>query len=105
MKPFFKPEDFVFNKKMFPYEIAEHAEKLLQKRGVRVFGFAGQDTPNTWYGFDTGKPTSVDTHSALLVCLEPLAKADCEHFPETLFTENKCKHCGVKLRAKWESAE
>jgi hypothetical protein len=58
-----------------------------------------------------------DEVQALLVCIEPLAKACVEHEPEegtlkwtvdngvVLACNNVCKHCGVKLRAKWEEVK
>lgn len=51
------------------------------------------------------------THQARLVCIEEIKSKICEHEPNAIEVhagilyamENKCKHCGVKLKAKWEA--
>ena len=57
------------------------------------------------------------THTGLLICVEEIERKPCEHEPitynvsdkystdEILAERGQCKHCGVKLKAKWEVAE
>jgi hypothetical protein len=105
-KPFFKPEDF--NKIMEPFygsrvactEIAKIANALLQERGVRVFG----DQDNLGFLNYSTHRTMENTHQALLVCIEPLTKAECKHEPVIWSSRTtECIHCGVKMKATWSA--
>lgn len=53
-----------------------------------------------------------DTFTAKLMFIEEIKKPECVHEPLIGFSGvikylkfNECKHCGIKLKATWESAE
>lgn len=59
-------------------------------------------------GSDKGEAT----HRALLINIEEIKREPCEHEPmrscggpKAFYSENECKHCGVKLKAKWEESK
>lgn len=64
----------------------------------------------TYWGSNIGHPNP--THTAILVCIEELPKAECKHEPDyTQFAidekyntgkQMKCKNCGINLKATWE---
>lgn len=114
---------------MGEYEAMAHlANKLLEERSERVYGIRRQ--PGSGCFIESG-PSVIDTHTALLINIEELPKKECEHEPDVyeakvswvggpydpsikdfnrteitsysqLVTSGKCKHCGLKLKAKWE---
>jgi hypothetical protein len=111
MKPFFKPEDF--NGCHDYGSMAYKANALLQERGMPTW------LDKVASNYDVYEFNGA-THQALLVCIEELPKKPCEHESvhdlktQTWLSEGKisssyflweCKHCGVKLKAKWEVAE
>jgi len=108
---FFTPADFSLHLSHTNSRyVADHANRLLQERGVRVYGDYLKEDWSISQSLIDGQAD----YTALLVCIEPLAKACVEHEPvrwqwnETRTWDAQtweCKHCGVKLRAKWESAE
>lgn len=114
----FKPKDFAAIVELSACKLpitkvaADIANRILTERGVRVYGNEGENSQGLYF---SDKPHSalsmIDTHQALLVCIEELPKAEClhtPHEPSIVFFETKteveCSKCGVKLRAKWEPA-
>jgi hypothetical protein len=76
-EPFFKPEDF-FDEfkdlKALAVFAANKANRLLQERGTVVYGFEKLSGPNYWSEFKDDD----QTHVALLICVEPIAKDSAE---------------------------
>lgn len=114
LRNLFKPANFnnLIADRSYP-QVQEDAAKLAQyflnkalDQAVRVYG----TNNGTWNVEDCSDDTlNPDTHQALLVQIEELPKKECAHEargnghwsnPWT----NKCKHCGVKLVARWEKA-
>lgn len=108
---FFTPADFENLDESYSVDLqcSRIANAKLKSEGVRVYS---EDND----GWSLLRYLGTN-NQALLVCIEPLAKAECEHEP---FISNdpgrfgvfvclndpmKCRKCGVKLRAKWEAAE
>ena len=131
----FAAEDFIImttNDSLFsvysPQNMADQSNAKLEKLfadAVRVTG----PTPRAKKPLWSEDESSEDTHQALLICVEPLEKKECEHelpamhsyivtsngselvhiWPEDVASalgvrEFKCEKCGKKLRAKWEVA-
>lgn len=77
-KGFFRPEDFYgrFEGEMAK-NVAGFCNVLLAERGVRVYGFGGDDHLGAWthgeFGNDCG-----ETHSALLIDIQPIRKDSAE---------------------------
>ncbi len=107
MKPFFKPHNFITamtTDEYVPDHVADIANAKLQnliEASPKAYGNSTQ--------FDiVSKPTSSDTHSAVIMFIEEIPKKDCAHEPSwgvhLSFRENiaTCKHCGIELKAKWE---
>lgn len=117
MKPFFIGDMFRgFGDGFYDHEaIADHANALLQERGKVVYGCINIHDGHSFFT----QPGTKDTHRALLVCIEELEKAPCEHklvtkktitkngrYVEDEFTcDVQVGGCGKRLRAKWEIAE
>lgn len=104
--------------------IADQANRVLQERGVRVYGIKN---PNislisfdiSAYLWRTNKQNiSYDdfTHQAWLTGIEELPKKECEHGPKEericydpaiggyqMRDVSICHKCGIKLKAKWEA--
>ncbi len=72
MIKFFKPEDFSTVPIVhLDYEsAADRANKLLDERGLLLYGKRYMISPSEWNEIDDGK----NNHKALLVCIEPLVK-------------------------------
>lgn len=87
--------------------LAKAANAKLEREGFRVYGTPSSN--NLWVKTEAGEvqePYSGNSHQALLINIEELPKKPCEHEPSTIgFAGHACKHCGVKLKAKWEVAE
>lgn len=75
---------------------------------TKVYGWTAHKDKNIWHP----EATCYDdepTHIALVTFPQELKKAECEHEPECAQVRDAkiystmCKHCGVKLRAKWEA--
>lgn len=88
---------------------SETAHAILNEaldKAVRVYGY--KNSSNHWVLSDYQNRTP-DTHQALLVAIEEISKKQCEHEPhEQDYMDHKayrniCKHCGAKLKAKWEA--
>ena len=109
---FFKPDDFDFQKDPLTYFVitakflADFCNDKLEAEALRVYGWIDSQT---WSGRHTD-----NTHTALLIDIQPLKKEPCEHEPMLLsechsemppLTIYNCRHCGAKLKAKWEAAE
>jgi hypothetical protein len=84
-------------------------DKYRAEHGVVVYGRNA-----TGHAFDSAGPAYNDTHRALLIDIEPIEVKPCEHEPHiNIFNHedgitaisDSCKHCGIKLKAKWEPAE
>lgn len=128
LRNLFKPEDFYgidleqYGRAISPEEACEMAQSILNEaldKAVRVYGhFDGKTfhVPDSKLGLKSGT-ANPDTHQALLVAIEELAKKECEHegvekslgtvlttYPSQHLTGFFCKHCGVKLVARWEKA-
>lgn len=98
---FFKPEDFqggaLMN--MSSYPAAEMANAKLLKEAKVVY--SNKVTGSGWL-FTQGEPPTETTHTALLICTEPIVK--CDHKIEDVIDnsiidhcEFRCK-CGAKLK-------
>lgn len=102
---FFKPKDFELSKTNFcdlcTVEIAKTANKLLEERGVRVYG--QQYGPTNHWNFDEVNHPD-NTYQALLINIEEIPKKECEHEPANKYIsqEHFCVLCGIKLKLKWE---
>lgn len=115
MKDFkFKPEDFkeIVN---FGWQtsIASKANALLQAHLATLpkvyFNDADGMNENNTVNFQMRRARPKDTHAALLWGITEIEKKECEHEPvymysntESVFYNNECRFCGVKLKAKWE---
>lgn len=128
MKFEFKPEDFEptipnrFISPTFASAIANTKLDEWRKSWVRVYG--GKD--GNWgpcirdeknYAAISSNFVN-DTHQAYLVDIEeiPVEKKECSHSPSVIALEHynnnqrtvawsPCKHCGIKLKSKWEAVE
>lgn len=123
LESFFAAEDF---KKLENYReglsdmdvAAREANRILRKYFEScpvVYG----DGPNMDILKHTKKPCN--THTARLCFVEEIKRECVEHEPDkridgaidyssgrhslTLASEAHCKHCGIKLKARWEKAE
>lgn len=118
---FFKKEDFKVcdsSDRMHPSILAaDVANKLLEERGVRVYGNKGPyDDVMSMKGSNWTSYYSYSTHTrqALLINIEELKKKECEHTKldslnyktnaaeDCLESLNAICKCGVKLKATWE---
>ena len=117
MKNFFKPEDFFAaiqysnGAEECKKKIATIANNKLQELIDASPVVYGSNQASTW----TKETWKTDTNKARLMFIEPIVKRECTHEPsvETCIirgdgllkefsTSGKCRHCGVKLKAKWE---
>lgn len=128
---FFKPEDFYSRNYIQEYigslvsgkvvncgDAAAIANKLLEERGV-IVQCADEEIErdaSEW----RQKRYPYDRHRALLINIKKLPK-ECAHEPDRrvigdidyssernnlrLVDEATCKHCGIKMKAKWEVEE
>lgn len=121
----FKPEDFysrtwiqeyigspVSGKVVSCLDAADIANKLfqewLEKQPV-VYSFYTGAIDNVW----TEEQSTLDSHKARLVCIEPIQKKCEKHEPIELAKISDaalglgwkcvCKHCGVELVAEWRA--
>lgn len=106
---FFKPEDFmtktaVDDADSYQQTLANKCNRLLQERGVRVYGRLKDGTINP-PSLSSYITPDAETHQALLVAIEELPKKECKHEPSHYLGPIECKHCGVALKARWEAAE
>lgn len=120
----FKPEDF--NSAQWKHEAqdaARIANRVLSERG-RFFTHEeieampkvmGRICSDNEYHCHTS-PVLPSTFSARLLDIQPIKKECPGHEPTTAFTTDQklehggyfhaaCRHCGVKLKAKWEASE
>jgi len=97
-------------------EVDAYIDKLFRD-AVVVHGNMG----DSCYAWHRNKPNDHDTHQALLIQIESLASAVCEHVPQPLYADIKlnkdghtavtygkewsCAACGKKLKANWEVCE
>lgn len=82
-----------------------------RKEATVVLGASGDGEPITWYN----ENIKDSTHRALLIDIEPIEKKPCEHEPmwsnkipgwnHAPESDAECRHCGAKLKARWEAAE
>lgn len=87
----------------WPSEVAAGiANKIIEsKLGPKVYGMPG-------FVYSEKKQHSADTHTAYLFDIQELPKKECKHEPSVLSCMDAyaylsiCRHCGVKLTAKWE---
>lgn len=126
LRKLFKPEQFYSKNFIQEYVTSPHswnyvirieeavakAQEILNEaldKAVRVYTKMQTnghplDRDQFWNIRDNGSDPS---HQALIVCIEELPKKQCEHEPhEQDYMDHKayrniCKHCGVKLKAKW----
>lgn len=109
----FKPSDFV---NIAHKEIWELANRIVQERvfdmGERVYASKHEKAGPGSFGPWNHSHHSSDTHSALLINIQPLEKPKCEHERKSWAnkipgwhhghdSEVVCDDCGVKLKAKW----
>jgi hypothetical protein len=94
---------FWFDKNVEP--INKMLEEGIEVEGQRV---RRTDGGEEFWKFLSGKPL-YETHKALLINIQPI---ECEHEPVssdwTVVDDQfvgPCKHCGKKLKAKWEVDE
>lgn len=89
---------------------AKDLEHILEKSLV-VYSHEVTEPSTTFWDYWTTLRHSSDTHVARLLMIEPLEKKECEHEPSASpvvsYTmvpafSSICKHCGVKLKIKWE---
>ncbi len=106
---FFKPEDFEYcenrfymRKKKDCDELATLTNHLLEERAKKMY----RERNGEWKDF---KECLGPWDEALLI---ELPKRDCEHEPQwglhprmDAIHNNRCKHCGTRLKAKWEVCE
>lgn len=56
-------------------------------------------------GLWSEKPHPNDILRGYIVCVEEIEKKACEHEPLDISRATFCKHCHVRLKAKWEVVE
>ena len=110
MKQFFKPEDFYA---AIQYSIgAEECKKKICIIANAKLQNLIEASPKA-YGNSTqfdivSKPTSADTHSAVIMFIEEIPKKDCEHkrIDSIRFTDvGRCFDCGIELVATWKAVK
>lgn len=114
----FKPEDFRSSKNINMASVKANAWlDAREKEGWQLVNVKdaqvvyGELIDGKFESFDEQeKPNDFDTHRALLINIEELPKKPCKHEPITYtagydsdWTKPECKHCGKKLKAKWEA--
>ncbi len=115
---FFKPEDFreMLHNATYPIvqmeKAAEAANKILEERGVVVYGHLRHDEIfRRWY--ETKDKLDCDTQKALLINIEEIPKAKiCDHaagqitvYQGVRWVESTCLNCGIKLKpGSWVEA-
>jgi hypothetical protein len=103
MIKFYSPEDFMGDLSFFAAEkVADHANKILEERCVRVYGYKGIKV-----GFIMGVEylEDMDTHESLMLPPWEIKKKECvEHSPQEILINGswECRACGKKLKPKWE---
>lgn len=106
MKWKFEPSDFddqllMYGSTLIACEKANRKLDEWRKHATVVYNAEGVDDGEAWE-----KKKYIDaTHRALLIDIEPLHKEPCKHEPYTITNspDIKCRHCGVKLKARWEA--
>lgn len=113
MKNIFKPEHFAHL--ATTGEITQQANVILAeylgRESVRVYGHKSSLCgPQQWVFRESSKAER-NTHTALLINIEPIAKVKCvEHVPRFLYRDERmsvdiayeCRECGTKLRQVFE---
>lgn len=118
----FKPEDFVGND-----DVTAMLEKFVKRANAKLQEHLS--TLPVVYGIFTKRvldmaaaiatmPEDGDTHRAILFNVEPIEKMPCEHEPQINNDPGRfgvsipynvgqplCRHCGAKLKARWEVGE
>lgn len=105
------------------------ANNLLEERGLKM-QVSKHESGNTFAASQSDSLYGYN-YSGLLVCIEEIEKKECEHEPNeyeinfktegyfpaspgyynehkyepTKMFSYKCKHCGIKLKAKWETVD
>ncbi len=98
----FKPEDFetiIIATSEEMNQISDFANAKLKEwldAAPTVYG----DNDGLWIDRNRYKN---DTHSAKIVCIEQIKTEPCKHEPVEEIRHTICKHCNVKLDAKWEA--
>lgn len=97
---------------MLPSKVADYCNAKLQREGVRVWGKyipLLYSMKSDWVYRSTTEAKDENTHTALLIDIQPIEKPKCvKHEPELhkLFKDfglnnAPCRHCGAKLVAEW----
>lgn len=116
----FKESDFfllpcfsVKNRQLDGAESAKRCNEILneyiEKNGVKV---SGSRFDGIWEVDEmiVGQHKPSDTHTAILINIEPIKKKCTEHIPDVNKTTvlggySECSNCGVKLKSEWKEAE
>lgn len=103
MKPFFKPHNFITamtTDEYVPDHVADIANAKLQnliEASPKAYGNSTQ--------FDiVSKPTSSDTHSAVIMFIEEIPKKECVHtrIDSIRFADiGECHECGTVMVKEW----
>lgn len=99
-KQFFVPEDFATcaDHPFISQMNCDYANAKLRREAIAVRGW--KNLSGTAWGFDNQKPDPTHTHTALLVCIEPIAKCDhkAPHPQGQLCGDYIICKCGAKLK-------
>lgn len=114
MKDFFKPEDFELTEWVTPWVLDRMVTKANAKLGAEIEKWPKlYKYPHMFGWSEVSESIHTPIHTARLAFIEEIRPKECEHeprffpdVPNILFEDAPhCKHCGIKLRAKWEPAE
>lgn len=118
LKPFFEASDFneylKYGFPLHPPDAAHLANEKLRREGRVVYGKI-PETNGGWNGAWTFGESKADTHTAMLINIQPIEKVECKHEPinycdyleggTVLKSGNKCKYCGIELIATWSAKD
>lgn len=101
---FFKPDDFRELTNWHHAAIAAIANRLLRERSQVVYGIVKGDD---FTAFDTNSNSAYNTHTALLICVEPIERDSAEKILSgfVALIDEELNRVGPKTRALYDRAK